>query len=86
MKQLNTLDKVLLEVIIEDFAKGKTEYNKVVGHLKYYEEQGFDTMKQRFQLGNEMGRRYVRELLSRDELYIRSLGGYSQEQEGEVKS
>lgn len=45
MKKLNNLDKIVIEIIIEDFDKGIIPLNKITKVLSQYEEQHFDTSK-----------------------------------------
>ena len=50
MKKLQPLDKIVLDIAIEDFKDGKLGLNEVNRTFNNYEHKGFDTSEQRMLL------------------------------------
>jgi len=60
MKKLSTLDKVVLEIALDDFQEGKLKLNEVTRALSKYEQQQYDTSQFRYELKEIMVKKYVK--------------------------
>ena len=59
MKQLKCLDKIVIELAIEDFKENKLSLHEVTRALSKYEQQQYDTSQFRYELKEIMALRYV---------------------------
>jgi len=59
MKELLTLDRIVLEVAIEDFKNYKQGLNEVSKLFHRYEHKSFDTSEQRIELNKYIEKRLI---------------------------
>ena len=59
MKKLNNLDKIIIELTLEDFAEGKVDVNEVKEVIRGYEENKFDVAKYNLELKEVIAKKYV---------------------------